>query len=145
MQSVTSNETYVVSVSGDTFEGGETTFIEVVEKFRMYFHPVGPGWPPNPPNYIGFRWNGQLQSIHHIESYEIITDYHPHFPSVPSSKIEPHFLYRLGPAIRPTHRVRTGNIYKNGRRWAHLDLLLTSETIWDAWDKTNQRVKAAAE
>jgi hypothetical protein len=143
MQTVTSNETYVVSVSWDTWGGGETTFIEVVEKFGKYFHPIGSGWPANPPNYIAFRWSGRLQSIHHVDSYEIITDFHQHFPTVPAAEVDPHFLYHLGPAMRPAHEVRTGNIFRNGRVWAHLDLLMTEATISDARDKTKKRMEAA--
>lgn len=144
MQTVNSNETYVVSVSWDTF-GGSTTFIDVVQKFGRYFHPIGSGWPPEPPNYIAFRWSGRLQSIHHVEHYEIITDYNPYFPEVPAAPIDPHYLYSLGPAIRPSHEVRTGNIFRNGRVWAHLDLLLTAATIAEARDQTKARVQAAAQ
>lgn len=144
MQTINSNRTYVVALSWDTF-GGTTTFIEVVEKFGRYFHPIGPGWPAEPPNYIAFRWGGRLQSIHHIEHYEIITDFNPHFPDVPAAATEPHYLYQLGPAFRPGQEVRTGNIFRNGRVWAHLDLLLTAATIAEARDLTKAREEAAAQ
>jgi len=143
MQTVNSNRTYVVSVSWESWGGGTTSFVEVVQKFSKYFHPIGPGWPSEPPNYIAFRWSGKLQSIHYIDNYEIITDFNPHFPTVPSVEVDPHFLYHLGPAIRPGHDVRTGNIFRNGRVWAHLDLLLTSTTIAEARDLTKAREQAA--
>ncbi len=145
MQTVTSNETFVVSVSRNTWAGGTTTFTEVVEKFGKYFHPIGSGWPVNPPNYIAFRWDGQLQSVHHVDGYEVITDFHPYFQTVPSAEVDPHFLYHLGPPMRPAHAVKTGSIYPSGRVWAHLDLLLTSATISEARDRTKAREKAATE
>lgn len=143
MQSAVSNEVFVVSLSRETF-GGTTTFVEVVEKHGKYFHPVGSGWPTSPPNYMGFRWDGRLQSIHHVDDYEVITDFNPHFPDVASAQVQPLFLYTLGPAMRPVHEVRTGNVYANGRKWAHLDLLLTCATVAEASDKSKDRVEAAS-
>lgn len=78
VQNQKSNLVYVVALSNDTFGCGATTFIDVVEKHGRYFHPiggVGGGWPFDPPNYLGFRYGGELKSIHHIESYEVIGDY----------------------------------------------------------------------
>ena len=43
---------------------------DIVNKKRIYFHPVGGGpggWPSEPPNYIAFRYGGKLQTIHHID------------------------------------------------------------------------------
>jgi hypothetical protein len=125
MDAINSNNVFVVSVSGSTFGGSSITFIEVVEKFRKYFHPVGQGWPPSPPNYIAFRWYGQLQSVHHIDDFEIITNFASHFPSTTDEEISPHFLYHLGPAIIPNRTVKTGNLFRAARIYAHIDLLLT--------------------
>lgn len=144
MQVVSSNQVYVVSLNQDTFGGGPTTFVEVVETFGRYFHPVGSGWPVNPPNYMAFRWQGRLQSIHHIDDYEIITDFAPHFPGITEGEIEPHFLYHLGPPIRPSREVRAGKIFRAARVYAHIDLLLTCDTISDAMLKTNERLAAAS-
>ncbi len=138
-----SNEVYVVALNEQTFGGGPTTFLEVVETHRRYFHPVGEGWPINPPNYIAFRWAGRLQSIHHVDDYEVITAFSPHFPDITEGDIRPHFLYRLGPPIRPSREVRTGDgIYRAARVYAHIDLLLTAPTIADAMRLTQERRKA---
>ena len=118
---------------------------------HRYFHPVGgSGWPKTPPNYLGFRYGGRLQSIHHVDSYIVVADGEAMaaaFPEMPSATWEAqdvftkaHFLYRLGPAIAPAHEVKTGEIYRNGRVWAALDLLLTSQTISKARDLTQQRI-----
>ena len=50
-----------------------------------------------------------------------------------------HFIYKLGPAIVPSKEVKTGNIYPNGRVWAMLDTLLTSDTISEARDISKHR------
>jgi hypothetical protein len=144
MQVTTSNNVFVVSVSRDTFGGGPTTFVEVVEKFGKYFHPVGSGWPVSPPNYMAFRWDGRLQSIHHVDNYEIISDFAPHFPDTTEGEMRPHFLYHLGPAIRPGHEVRTGGNIRSARLYAHIDLLLTSNTVVEAGAKTRERIEQAS-
>lgn len=143
MQVLNSNNVYVVSVNREPFGGGQTTFLEVVEKYARYFHPVGDGWPVNPPNYLAFRYDGRLQSIHHVEHYEVITNFDPHFPGTTEGKMRPHFLYHLGAAIRPSHDVRTGQLFRAARIYAHIDLLLTCDTISDAGAKTRERVNAA--
>ena len=142
MQTATSNLVFIVSANREKF-GGITTFIDVIEKHRRYFHPVKPGWPNDPPNYIAFRWEGRLQSIHHIDDYEVIADFSPHFPGQESKEIDPHYLYHLGPPIVPPAPVPTGNLYAPGHHWAHIDLLLTSATVSEARDKTQEREAAA--
>ena len=142
MKNETSNYVYVVSLSYKTF-GGKTTFVNVVEEYSKYFHPVGGGpggWPSEPPNYIAFRYDGALQSIHHVEDYEVITDYGPYFSEQPSEEIEPHFLYYLGLPIRPNMRIPTGGRWRAMRVWCFIDTLLTCETIAAAKAMTDERV-----
>lgn len=150
MQNQNSNMVYVVSLSSGTFSDSDITFIDVVEKYGKYFHPVGGskgGWPVEPPNYIAFRYDGALQSIHHIESYTVIENYYPHFPVPENSPAgEPHYLYTLGAAMKPPHTVRTNdskgeysNPYRNGRMWCFLDLLLTCDSVAEAAGKTRER------
>ncbi len=156
MQKQESNLVYVVSLSKNTFVK-DLSFIDVVKDKNIYFHPLGgkAGWPTEPPNYIGFRYNGKLQSIRHIEEYAItdiphikeyaITDT-PDDRSIFSKKInnntmnDLHYLYWLGNPIKPLQEVKTGKIWPSGRVWASLDLLLTSHTIFEARDKTKVRM-----
>lgn len=141
MQQQESNWVYVVSLSHTEWATG-LSFIDVVEKRRRYIHPYGTaGWPKEPPNYMGFRYDGRLQCIRHVEHAEVIRNFHPHFPECVNKEEAPHFLYRLGPAIRPTQEVKTGSIYRAGRKWAMLDLLLTSKTIADASAQSYKRVR----
>ena len=140
MDAINSNNVFVVSVSVNTFSGSSITFIDVVKKFQKYFHPVGQGWPTSPPNYIAFRWYGQLQSVHHIDDFEIITNFAPHFPGTTDKETGPHFLYHLGPGIIPNRTVKTGNLFRAARIYAHIDLLLTSDTIAEAGVKTRARL-----
>jgi len=78
MQNQESNWVYVVSLSNWEWAPG-LTFIQVVEKRKRYFHPYArSGWPKQPPNYLGFRYGGCLQRIHHVESAEVIKNFHPY-------------------------------------------------------------------
>ncbi len=106
------------------------------------------GWPHTPPNYVGFRFDGRLQQIRHVEHYEVITRPHDYIAEIiPEAdwSDEPHFLYTLGPVIEPPQPVRTGKIFRNQRVWCALDLLLTSGTIREARDKTQERLANAGQ
>ena len=145
MQNQDSNWVYVVSLNRETF-GGVTSFVDVVEKHRKYFHPVGGGasrWPTEPPNYIAFRYDGHLQSIHHVDDYEVITDFGSFFPDQPSEELEEqYFLYYLGPPIRPAKPTRVGARWRAARHWCFIDTLLTSDTVAEALEATKERVAA---
>ena len=142
MQPQESNWVYVVSL-GDREWAPGLTYIQTVEKRRKYFHPYGGvrGWPKEPPNYIGFRYHGVLQSIHHVENWKVIKNFHLHFPESPDEEEEPYFLYKLGPPIRPSRELKSGKIVRSLRVWAMLDLLLTSDTISDARDASDKRAE----
>lgn len=139
MKNIHSNLVYVVAVSSGQVKGWEISWIDIVKR-KKYFHPVGGnGWPTEPPNYIAFRYHGKLQSIHHIDSYEVFTNPNQHFSEIPSEEWGHHFIYELSEPIIPAKNVRTGNLFRNGRVWAMFDLLLTSDTISEARDKTKER------
>lgn len=142
MQQKTSNWVYVVSLSYEKAEGSELSYIDIVEKKGMYYHPFGVrGWPKEAPNYIAFRYSGQLQSIHHIEKYVVTKKMKEVISELPDKEWDTdHYVYTLGPAIKPNKIIKTGNIYASGRKWAMLDLLLTSDTISEACDKSSDRV-----
>ena len=143
MQDRQSNMVYVVALSPRTFMGGKTTFIEVVEKFNQYFHPVGNHYPTVPSNYLGFRYYGQLQSIHFVEDVQVITQFGKYFPGTSNEKTDPHFLYKLGPPIRPSVATRSGPI-RNMRCYCMLDTLLTCDTVQEALQETKRRLDAGA-
>ena len=146
MQQTWSNKVYIVSLSyGEVRPGSAYTWIDVVEKDNAYYHPIGiGGWPPIAPNYLGFRYNGALQAIRHVESSQLVrqpSDVDPRW----SDSDDDHLVYRLGPAIVPAQRLPTGSIYPSGRKWAAIDLLLSgaAATIYEAAEMTKQREQAA--
>lgn len=148
MQSVRSNLVYVVSL-GREIENTGITFRDVVVEHDTYFCPVGGGtggWPKEPPNYLGFRFDGKLQQVRHVESYRITDDNYAGFEPL-RGKVdwpdERHWVFELGPVIEPMHEVRTGNLYRAQRIWAAIDLLLTCDTIAEARDKTGARLETA--
>ncbi len=141
MKNVYSNLVYVVAISTKQVKEWKISWIDIVKR-KKYFHPVGVnGWPSEPPNYIAFRYHGKLQAIHHIDSYEVFSNPNMCFKEIPDRDWGYHFLYTLSDPIIPTKNIKTGKIYGNGRVWAMLDLLLTSDTISDARDKTKERVR----
>lgn len=142
MQNQTSNEVYVVSLGSGKPDNCKLSWIEIVEQYNKYFHPMGGGgWPKEPPNYIAFRYYGKLQSIHHIEDYTVSTNLHNEISDMPDNEDDyAHFVYTLGPAIKPSKEVKTGNIFRSGRVWCHLDALLTCDTISEARDLTKKRM-----
>lgn len=79
--------------------------------------------------------------IDHIEDYEVFKRIHDHFSEIPDEEWEPHYLYKLGPAIVPSHEVRNGGVYPSGHNWCMLDTLLTCKTISEARDLSEKRAK----
>jgi len=139
-----SNQVYVVSLNWKlpTPSWTGTTFIDVVERYQRYFHPVGARWPVTPPNYIAFRYSGALKAIHHIDEAVMTKDLSDIAPGIlpPFPVADPHFLYSLGPAIHPHRRVPAGpKVLRSNRVWAALDLLLTSSSITEAMLESKKR------
>jgi hypothetical protein len=145
MQNQNSNLVYVVSLSNKPFSGLNISGENVVEKHNKYFHigGTGGGWPFDPPNYLGFRYKGELKSIHHVESYEVINNFKPHFTHASKPTDRPYFLYRLGPAIKPPHPVPTNGkrhkLFRSARKWIYIDLLLTAGSVAEAAHLTKKR------
>jgi len=130
------NLVYVVSLSYERPEGASISFVDVVEKKGLYFHPFGSGgWPKEPPSYMGFRYGGRLRSVRFVEEYKIVSDLSAEIPEMGThSKIYPgeHFLYRLGPPVEPMKTVSSKGVWPSGRVWCMIDVLLTANTIGDA-------------
>jgi hypothetical protein len=146
MQNVTSNLVYVVPLRKKIAPWSHPyTPVEIVTDLNIYCHPVGNRYPKEPQNYVGFRWDGRLQMVRHVESYTVGNDPHEVIPSMYSREWpERHFFYYLGPPIVPPHEIRLGNgVYPSGSTHACLDLLLTCDTLTEARLKTKERLEAA--
>jgi hypothetical protein len=139
MQDKESNMVFCVSLGSGTPDWSRLSWIDIVEKKRRYFYPVGSGWPKEPPNYIAFRYRGELQSIHHVDRYEIVTKMYKHLP-VDKDEWDPTFLLKLGPPFRPNKQVKNGKIYPSQHLWCMLDTLFTCHTIKEARDLTDKRM-----
>jgi hypothetical protein len=142
METHLSNMVYVVSLGSGFGEGWGISWQDVVRKAGRYFYPVGKGWP-EPPNYIAFRYDGRLQSIHHVESHTVYTNHHSVFSEAPDVEVPPHYCLALGPAMTPPREVRNGpRIVRANRVWCMLDTLLTSATMSEALEETQRRLEA---
>jgi len=141
MQNQTSNYVFTVSLSGARIDGSSLTWKEIVTKKGKYFHPLGKYWPKKPVNYLAFRYDGKLQSIHHVESYTITKNFHDEIEELPDREESgPHIVYTLGQAIIPQKTVKLGGLYPRKPYWCFLDTLLTSDTLEQAKAITERRV-----
>ena len=108
MRDTDSNSVYVVSLGHQRPDGWNYDFLDVVTKLGRYFFPAnGKNWPKVPPNYIAFRYGGQLRSIHHVDDYIISTQIADVLPVAPTAW-DPHFVLTLGLAIALSHVTPTG-------------------------------------
>ena len=142
MRDTNSNRVWVVALTRRSWKDwpADLTPVAEVEQHRLYHYPSEGSYVKVVPNYIGFRYDGRLQSVHHVDGYELVDSPHGHVPGAPALDWDfPHFLLRLGPPVRPDHPVRTGGLYGSARHWADLDLLLTSATVREAVDATKTR------
>jgi hypothetical protein len=147
MERTSDNTVYVVSVGiHPMVEGKNHTWIDVVEKDHCYFHPVGKNWPPQPPNYVGFRYRGRLQTVHHIDSFSVVRDLATYNRLWPKTKAN-HFVYRLGPAMLPSKEMRAGKVFRNARVSCAIDTLLSGayKTLSDARDESKRRLSKESE
>lgn len=142
------NMVYVVSLgSGSIRSESPYTWVDVVKGGR-YFHPIGQRWPTQPPNYIGFRYAGELRSVHRIVRHDVVRDVSSVNPLWPTTAAD-HFVYELGPAMRPPSTMRAGvpgdAVQRSARVYAAIDTLLTGEfsLLGKAVDATKRRLAAA--
>lgn len=143
MQNKESNWVYVVSLGAGYPEKCSLSWRDIVNKRGMYFHPVGNHWPEVPPNYIAFRYDGELKSIHHIDDFIVTQNLHEDIPEMPDNvEKQKYYIYKLGPAIYPPKKTPNGpKVLMSARRWAMLDLLLTANTITEACIETDKRMQ----
>ena len=110
MKNPRDNMAFVVVLSASPIKSGsDYTWIDVVHRDKCYFHPVGNRWPVVPPNYVAFRYEGALQGVHHIESYEVVTDLSSVNENWPETNTD-HFVYKLGPGMKPPTTIKNGSI-----------------------------------
>lgn len=136
-----SNEVFVVPLNYKKACSKGNTYIDVVVKENKYFCPVS--WFRNVnsiPNYLGFRYDGKLQRICHIDSYVVTRNRKDEIPFMDEEEAdEDYYVFRLGVPIYPPKEVVTGQVYGPGHNWADIDLLLTCDSVKEACDKSKER------
>jgi hypothetical protein len=137
------NNVFVVSLGVSPMVDGGS--LNVVEKSGRYFHPVGHMWPVQPPNYLGFRYRGALQSVRHVDAFEVVENLSKCDKRWPPTDRD-YFVYKLGPPMRVAKPVRTSALYRNARVWCAIDTLLSGafETIAEARNETKRRLEEMA-
>jgi hypothetical protein len=146
MRDTNTNEVHVVALTRKVWAGwpADLSPVDEVEKLGLYHYPTVGNYRKIVPNYMGFRYDGRLQSIHHVDDYEIIETPYGHVPGAPDLRWDaPANLLHLGRPIRPDHRVPTGKgIWPSAPMVIDIDLLLTSATIVEARNATKLRSSA---
>ena len=140
MKDAKDNRAYVVSLSRDSIKLYRNyTWVDVVEKDQHFFHPVGEGWPDKPLRYIAFLYDGELQSVHHVESCRVVSDLSAINGNWPKSDTE-HVLYKPGSAKKPLKTVKSGRILDK-HCWCAIDTLLSGsyKIVMDAAAETKRR------
>lgn len=120
MTDVDSNLVYVVSLGNGGPTTGGVTWRNVVADNRIYWHKVGgdsSGWPVTPPNYMGFRWHGKLQSIRHVEGHQLFRNARDILPQAASEDWGPPHLL---PAWSSNTAARCGELEGTMAKWALL-------------------------
>ncbi|WP_446666622.1 hypothetical protein [Flexivirga sp. B27] len=110
---------------------GRHTFWQWVHDERVYFHPYGGsnGWPKRPPNFLCFRWGGQVRQVNRVTSFEVVPQLGHRWPEISDEMSGgAHIIYELGPDI-PIPQIRTTKTYASGRIWTLLDQLLVHDTL----------------
>jgi hypothetical protein len=126
---------FVVPLGKGTSEIG-VPFHRIPYEEGIYWYGLT-GGPKVPPNYVGFRFDGRLQSIHHVEESQVFGRMSEIYPGT-TKDWGPGVRLRLGPAVRPVAVVRSGQL-RDRRVWADIDLLLTSATVEAAARLTRER------
>jgi hypothetical protein len=137
MENIRSNMVLVLALGNGSAWG--LSFKEVVLRQRRYFDPVE-RHRRGVLNYIAFRYDGRLKSIHHVEKIEVFTHPKRVFPEAQDVEVPPHYLFHLGPSIAPPHEVKNGPEGEDGRPPLVHDPLLTCATITDAFAETKRRL-----
>jgi len=146
MENKGSNLVYVASLCTKKKPHYNIPGTEIVEKNKLYFYSMEEGgFPKIPPNYVAFRYNGKLQAIYHVESYEVVPNLHKRIPQLINNKFKKswgnYYLLHLGNKFEPRKELPTGNLYRAGRVWCELDTLFTAKTIKEASEITKRRGK----
>jgi len=139
MENIRSNMVLVLALGNGSAWG--LNFKEVALKQRRYFDSIE-SHRRGVPNYIAFRCDGRLQSIHHVDKVEVFTHPRQVFRDAQDVEVRPHYLFHLGPPIFPPSEVKNGpKVKRDGRRWCMIDTLLTCKTITDAHAETKRRLE----
>jgi len=119
---------------------------------RIFFHPPGRrGYPKEPAEYLGFRYDGHLQAIAEIEEVIIVgcrSELSRFVPEIDGEACRlkydrgtrvPHFVYKLKNIVAPRRMIPSGQIFQATKVKALLSLLQTCDTISEAATKTRER------
>jgi hypothetical protein len=105
-----------------------------------YYHPHGVNRrPKEPPNFLAFRWDGHVQRVHRVDTYEVVPTLLDRFPDLPPSErlLQPHAVYGLSEKGIPLRApIPNGARNRAARLWVLLDQLQVADTLADAYERS---------
>ena len=121
------------------------SYREWVTDELTYYHPYGVNrWPKEPPNFLAFRWDGYVQRIHRVDTYDVVPTLLDRFPDLPPSERlrQSHAVYGLSEKCIPlSEPIPNGAPYRAARLWVLLDQLQVADTLAEACERS-QTLKA---
>ena len=127
----------VVPLGKNAKTGGVSTR-DLALRHQFYAHPVGKGRLKKVPNYVAFTFDGSLRAIHHVESAEYTTGPSTLLKRFGIAFDKPHFVFKLGEAFAPAHKVTA---HVQNKQWCLLDTLFTCKTLGEAQAVKTKRLK----
>jgi hypothetical protein len=115
---------------------------EYVTEADTYFHPFGwgKGWPTEPPNFMAFRYRGNVIRVSRVVDAEVVPTITDRWPGIEpiGDAARPHAVYTLGAALPLSAPVPSGANYRAARLWVLIDQLLVCSTLKDAVEQSHR-------
>lgn len=133
------DDVYIVSLSNSAIKNTNLVWSDIVLKKKKYFYPLNGAWPQE-LSYIGFRYNSELQSIYRVDNVHRTNNLHELIDEMPDVEEEYEYLvYDLEDEISINRTIKYGEkITRAIRVYCNLKILLNSDTITEAYEKTKE-------
>lgn len=133
------NDVYIVSLSREQIKNSELRWIDIVNLKKKYFYPLNGCWPRK-LKYIGFRCDSELKAIYKVEEPQESENLHEIIEEMPDEKEDfVNLVYDLQEEILLGKTIKYGDgIHQGLRMYCNLDILLRSDTIREAYERTKE-------
>jgi hypothetical protein len=101
---------------------------------------LGEGLATEPPNFMAFRYRGNVIRVSRVVDAEVVPTITDRWPGIEpiGDAARPHAVYTLGPALPLSAPVPSGANYRAARLWVLIDQLLVCSTLKDAVEQSRR-------